>query len=63
MSSPYVGRGSKRAFAEWLRDMAMDSVGNEEVPASVSEAVIRKIERNAKPAPARAVRPWRTVNE
>ena len=59
----YIGRGTKRAYREWLRDMVMDSVGNEE--RSVTTAVLEKLKRNTRPAsPDREdLRPWRTTNE
>ena len=59
----YHGRGSKRAYQDWLRDMVMDTVGNEDTRV-VTRAVFEKLERNTKPAPKRdGLRPWRTTNE
>jgi len=59
----YNGRGTKRAYQEWLRDMSMSIVESGEVP-SVTASVIRKIEDNTRPAePRDDRRPWRTTNE
>jgi hypothetical protein len=62
----YNGRGTKRAYQEWLRDMAMDIVESGEIPA-VAAAVIRKIEDNTRPATPEhrffKGRPYRTSNE
>lgn len=38
----YVGRGSKRAYEYWIRDMMMDSVGTED------EALVGDVRRSVK---------------
>ena len=61
----YVGRGSKRAYEQWLRDMVMDTVGGE---LGLTDHMRAKLERNTRPATPdrddpRDPRPYRTANE